>query len=98
MCFNSLNLGLVCYMCMHAQLLSCICFFATPWTVAHHTPLSVGFPRQEYWSGLPFSSPGNPLSTGMKPASPALAVVKKLSGFFTVEPPEKPVFYTAICH
>ena len=32
--------------------------FATPWTVAHQAPLSMGFSRQEYWSGLPFSSPG----------------------------------------
>ena len=34
--------------------------FATPWTVAHQTPLSMEFPRQEYWRGLPFPSPGNP--------------------------------------
>ena len=40
-----------------AQLLSCILLSATPWTVAHQAPLSMGFPRQEYWSGLPFHSP-----------------------------------------
>ena len=39
--------------------LSCIPLFATPWTVAHQAPLSVGFSRQEYWSGLPCPSPGN---------------------------------------
>ena len=35
--------------------------FATPWTVAHQAPLSMGFPRQEYWKGLPFPSPGEEL-------------------------------------
>ena len=38
---------------------SCVRLFVTPWTVALQAPLSVGFPRQEYWSGLPFPSPGN---------------------------------------
>ena len=45
--------------------------FATPWTVAHQAPLSMGFPRQEYWSGLPFPSPGDPPDPGMEPSSPA---------------------------
>ena len=40
-------------------LLSCVWLFVTPWTVAHQAPLSKGFPRQEYWSGLPFPSPGD---------------------------------------
>ena len=48
-------------------LLSRVWLFATPWTVAHQSPLSVGFPRQEYWSGLPFPSPRNLLCPGMKP-------------------------------
>ena len=48
--------------------------FVTPWTVACQTPLSIGFPRQEYWSGLPFPSPGELPDTGFKPASPALQV------------------------
>ena len=39
---------------------------ATPWTVAHQSPLSMGFPRQEYWSGLPLSSPGDLPNSGMK--------------------------------
>ena len=39
------------------QLLSHVCLSVTPWTVAHWAPLSTGFPRQEYWSGLPFPSP-----------------------------------------
>ena len=46
--------------------------FATPWTVAYHAPLSMGFSRQEYWSGLPFPSPGDLPNTGIEPVSPAL--------------------------
>ena len=55
----------------HAHLLSCIYFFATPWTAARQAPQSVGFPRQEYRSGLPFPSPGNLPNPGIKPMSPA---------------------------
>ena len=60
---------------------SCVWLFGTPWTVAHQALLSMGFSRQEYWSGLPFPSPGDLLDTGMEPMSlmsPALA-----GGFFT---------------
>ena len=39
--------------------LGCVQLFATLWTIAHQTPLSMGFSRQEYWSGLPFSPPGD---------------------------------------
>ena len=59
--------------------------FAIPWTVACQAPLSMEFPRQEYWSGLPFPSPGDLPNPGIKPVSPALA-----GKFFTTEPPEKP--------
>ena len=59
--------------------------FATPWTVAHQAPLSMGFPRQEYWSGLPFPPPGNLPNPGIEPVSLALA-----GRFFTTEPPGKP--------
>ena len=45
--------------------------FATPWTVAHQVPLSMGFPRQEYWNGLLFPSPGDLPDKGMEPASAA---------------------------
>ena len=50
--------------------------FTTPWTVAYQAPLSMGFPRQEYWSGLPLPSPGDLPSSGTELeslASPALA-------------------------
>ena len=43
-----------------------------PWTVARQAPLSMGFSRQEYWSGLPFPSPGDLPNPGIKPKSPAL--------------------------
>ena len=55
--------------------------FVNPGTVAHQTPLSKEFPKQEYWRGLPFSSPGDLPDPGIKPVSSALA-----SGFFTTEP------------
>ena len=60
----------------------------TPWTVAHHFPLSMGFPRQEYWNGLPLLSPGDLPGLGIKPASPALAW-----GFFSTELSGKPLYY-----
>ena len=46
--------------------------FPNPWTVARPAPLSMGFPSQEHWSGLPFPSSGNLPNPGIKPASPAL--------------------------
>ena len=63
----------------------CLVAKSIPWTVALQAPLSMGFLRQEYWSGLPFPSPGDLPHPGIQPASPALA-----GGFFTTEPPEKP--------
>ena len=55
--------------------------FVTPWTVARQAPPSMGFLRREYWSGLPFPSPGGPLDPGTEPVFPALE-----GGFFTTEP------------
>ena len=72
---------------MHAPLFSHVQLFTTPWTVIHQSPLSMGFPRQEYWSGSPLPSLGdlpNPGSKTMSLASPALA-----GRFFTTEPPSK---------
>ena len=68
----------------HACVLSCFSYvwlFATLWTIAHQAPLSMGFSRHEYWSGLPCSPPGYQLNPGIESASlksPALA-----SEFFT---------------
>ena len=59
------------HLCVYA-VLSCIQLFETPWTVAHQAPLSMGFPRQEYWSGLPFPSPGDLPNPAIEPRSPAL--------------------------
>ena len=52
--------------------LSRVRLFATPWTVAYQAPTSMGFSRQEYWSGLPFPSPGDLPDAGIEPGSPAL--------------------------
>ena len=54
------------------NLLHCVWFLANPWTVACQTPLSMEFPRQDYWSGLPFSSPGDLPHPGVEPGYPAL--------------------------
>ena len=69
---------------MQAQLLSRAQLFATPSSVAHQAPLPVGFPRQEYWSGLPFPPSGDLPNPGIELVSPALA-----GGRFTTEPPGK---------
>ena len=61
--------------------------FVTSWIVAHQVPLSMGFSKQEYWSGLPFPSPGDLLNPGIKPSSPTLA-----GRFFTTEPQGKPIY------
>ena len=59
--------------------------FETPWTVTYWAPLSMGFPRKEYWSVLLFPSPEDLPDPGIKLMSPALA-----GRFFTAEPPRKP--------
>ena len=56
------------------------CLFVTRWTPAHQAPLSMGFSRQEYWSGMPFLPPGDLPYPGIKPMSPILA-----GGFFSPE-------------
>ena len=64
---------------------SCVRLFATPWTIAHLAPLSMGFSRQEHWSGLPFPSPWDLPDPGIKPESPALQ-----ADSLPFEPPGKP--------
>ena len=74
--------------CMRSKLLSCVRLFATPWTAACQAPLSMGFSRQEYWSGLPCPPPGDLPNPGIEPVSlmsPALA-----GGFFTTVQSGKP--------
>ena len=65
--------------------LSGVRLFETLWTAAHQAPLPMGFSRQEYWSGVPFSSPGDLPNPGIEPRSPALQADALLS-----EPPGKP--------
>ena len=65
--------------------LSRVWLFAILWTVAYQTPPSMGFSRQEYWSGLPFPSPGDLPNPGIEPGSPALQ-----ADTLTSEPPGKP--------
>ena len=70
---------------------SCVRLFATLWTVAHQAPLSIGFSRQEYWSGVSFPTTGDLPSPEIEPESPALA-----SGFFTTVPSRKPLFHDGV--
>ena len=65
--------------------LSRVRLFATLWTVAHQAPLSMGFSRQEYWSGLPFPPPGDLPDPGTEPRSPVLQ-----ADTLTSEPPISP--------
>ena len=67
------------------KLLSRVRLFATPWTVAYQAPQSMEFSRQEYWSGLPFPSPGDLPDPGIEPGSPRLQADTLPS-----EPPQKP--------
>ena len=66
------------------KLLSRVQLFVTPWTVAHQAPPSMGFTRQEYWSVLPFPSPGDLPNPGIEPRSPTLH-----ADALTSEPPGK---------
>ena len=70
---------------MKVKSLSRVRLSVTPWTVAHQASPSMGFSRQEYWSGLPFPSPGDLSDPGIKPGSPSLEADALLS-----EPPGKP--------
>ena len=65
--------------------LSRVRLFATPWMVAYQAPLSMGFSKQEYWSGLPFPSPGDLPDPGIEPGSPSFQ-----ADAVTSEPPGKP--------
>ena len=75
---------------MKVKSLSRIRLFATPGTVACQAPLSMGFSRQEYWSGLPFPSPGDLPDPGVEPGSPALQ-----ADALSSEPPGKLRYWCA---
>ena len=68
--------------------LSCVRLFAIPWAVAYQAPPSMGHTRQEYWSGLPFPSPGDLPDPGIEPGSPAFQ-----ADALTSEPPNVIVYY-----
>ena len=67
--------------------------FVTPWTVVHQAPLSVGFSRQDYWSGLPFPLPGDLSDPGTEPESPASPALA--GGFFILASPGKTTYALA---
>ena len=71
--------------------LSRVRLFVTPWTVAHQDPPSMGFSRQEYWSGLPFPSQGDLPDPGIEPRSPA-----SQADALTSEPPGKPFLWESL--
>ena len=71
--------------------LSRVQLFATPWTVAYKAPVCMEFSRQEYWSGLPFPSPGDLPHSGIKPRSPTLQADALPS-----EPPGKPTSFRTL--
>ena len=75
--------------CVWAQLFSCVWLLVTPWTVAHQAPLSMGFSRQEYWSGFPFPTSRDLLDPGMEPVS---LPSPSLAGRCTTVPPGKPIY------
>ena len=75
-------ISVLCY----TQSLSLVRLFVTPWTVARQAPLSMGFPRQEYWSGLPFPPPEDLPNPGIELTSPTLQ-----ADSLPDEPPRKPI-------
>ena len=83
------KMGLCWIQCMKVKVksLSRVRLFVTPWTIAYQAPPSMGFSRQECWSGLPFPSPGDLPDPGIKPRSPALQ-----ADAFPSAPPGKPVY------
>jgi len=78
-------------MLFEVKLFSRLQLFVTSWTVAYQASLSMGFSGQEYWSGLPFPSPGDLPNPGIKPRSPALEADALIS-----EPPGKPMLFEEI--
>ena len=89
------NTGVGCHFllqCMKVKVKSLIRvrLLATPWTAAYQAPPSMGFSRQEYWSGLPFPAPGVLPDPGIEPGSPTLVKAEVKADALTSEPPGKP--------
>ena len=80
------------FLVMVVQSLSHVRLLTTPWTIAHQAPLSMIYPRQGYWGGLPFPSPGDLPDPGIEREPHLLQKISCSSGrFFTSEPPGKPL-------
>ena len=83
---QGLHMGI--YVKVKVKSLSRVQLFATPWTIAHQAPPSMEFSRQEYWSGMPFPSPGDLPNLGIEPGSPALqadALPSELPGKYQIQ-------------
>ena len=84
------DFSLLAWVCMRTCMLSRVRLFVTAWTVALQAPLSVGFSRQEYWSGLPFPPPRALPDPGMEPGSPVFPALT--GGSFPTVPSGKPQY------
>ena len=89
---------MLCYiiLCVGVCMFSCVCFFfnpmdCSPLGISVGFGISMEFPRQEYWSGLPFPPPGHLLNSGIKPISPVSHVLA--GGFSTTVLPGRPILY-----
>ena len=105
-CRNSFTMYTLSNHAIHHELVQCyivkslsrVRLFVTPWTVAYQAPPSMGFSRQEYWSGLPFPSPGNLPDLGIEPGSPALQADALTSAPPGIGIPHFPVLhFAALC-
>ena len=84
---NSYRLGKD--ICRRVCVLSHVQLFATPWTVAQKAPLSMGFSRQEYWSGFPFPTPEDLPNPGIEPVSPVSPALHWQADSLPLAPPGK---------
>jgi len=86
---TSLSIYFKAILCLCMCVLIHVQLFGFPWTVTHQVPLSMGFPRQEYWSGLTFPSPGDLPKSGIEPVS--FVSLASADRIFTTVPPGKPI-------
>ena len=99
LCILSLSIEFTDDSCLYqwTRSFSRVWLFATPWTTADQAPLSMGFSRQEYWSGLPFPSPGDLPNPGIEPRSPALQADSTIWDYFTTSKIILPLSITSFC-